>query len=333
MSDDIHFTFGDPEPVQNSRILDALGAFADMGGEYYLPPINLTGLSMMRRANGHHGSCVLLRRNMLVNAFIPTGAISIRDFKAAGTDYVTFGNAYLQLLRNIIGQPTGLRHVSALNMRVKTDRKGFRLLLPGGDYLDFAPHEIIHMKEYDTQQEIYGAPDWIGGLQSALLNQDATLFRRRYYVNGAHLGYILYTNDPKMDPKLVEALKTKVAEGKGVGNFRSLAVHIPNGAEKAFQILQVGDISQKDEFLQIKSISAADVREAHRVPPVLMGIVPQGTSSLGDPLKIEEVYNRTETRALAQAFLDLNDELPAKLHFKFKDFEKADTAGDTSPSR
>ncbi len=320
------FTFGEPEPVQNSRLLDNLGVFADMNGEYYIPPIDLSGLSMMRRANGHHGSCVLLRRNMLTNAFITRKILSIRDFRAAGTDLLTFGNAYLQILRNAFNVPTGLRHIAALNMRVKTEKKGFRVLLPDYEYIDFTDGDILHIKEYDTQQEIYGVPDWIGGLQSALLNQDATLFRRKYYVNGAHLGYILYSNERKMDPKLVKLLQDKIADGKGIGNFKSLHVHIPGGEKEAFQIIPIGDISQKDEFLHIKSISAADVREAHRVPPILMGIVPQGTGSLGDPIKVKAVYNSIETQALAQSFIDVNDYLPAELHFKFKDFEIADTS-------
>ena len=67
---------------------------------------------------------------------------------------------------------------------------------------------MVQVKEYDEIQQIYGMPDWLGGLQSALLNEDATLFRRRYYVNGAHLGYILYTNDAKLPP----AARTKLEE-------------------------------------------------------------------------------------------------------------------------
>jgi len=309
------FSFGEPEEVQNSRLLDYLGVFPDVCGEYYLPPIQLSGLSMMRRANGHHGSCVLFRRNMLTNAY-KSGALTISDFRNAATDLLTFGNAYLQILRNAFGNPTGLRHVPGLNMRVKTDG-GFRKLYPNGQNVDFDEQDIIHLQEYDTQQQIYGIPDWIGGLQSALLNQDATLFRRKYFVNGAHLGYILYTSDPKMDPALVKELQDKVKQGKGVGNFKSLHVHIPNGGEKAFQIVPIGDISQKDEFANIKNVSANDVREAHRVPPLLMGVVPQGTSSLGDPIKVKQVYIETEVRGMAQNFMALNDQLPKKLQLVF----------------
>ncbi|MPN11645.1 hypothetical protein SDC9_158949 [bioreactor metagenome] len=270
----------------------------------------------MRRANGHHGSCILLRRNFVANAY-QGGALSAQDFNRAATDYLSFGNAYLERIRNGFGQLTGAVHIPGINMRVLSGGRGFRRLLSGGRYIDFAPDEIFHIKEYDEVQQIYGLPDWLGGMQSALLNQEATLFRRRYYVNGAHLGYILYTNDPKMSPGTKTALEQKFREGKGVGNFKSSYIHIPGGTEKAIQIIPIGDISQKDEFANVKSISANDVLTAHRVPPVLMGIVPQGTTSLGDPEKFEGVYKRTEVRAVCLNFMAINDELPPKLRLKF----------------
>lgn len=40
-------------------------------------------------------------------------------------------------------------------------------------------------------------PEWLAVVQSALLNESATLFRRRYYTNGLHAGFILYMTDPQ----------------------------------------------------------------------------------------------------------------------------------------
>ena len=125
--EDNFFTFGDPEPVEKEHLLDYLNVFADIGGEYYLPPIDLCGLSMMRRANGHHGSCIILRSNTTANAYV-SGPLPVLELSSAVTDKLTFGNAYFQILRNLFGQPTGLEHVPALNMRVRTKGRGYRLL-------------------------------------------------------------------------------------------------------------------------------------------------------------------------------------------------------------
>jgi len=318
------YAFGEPEPVTGARIFDYLGVFTDAYGDYYLPPISLLGLSQMRFANPQHGSCIVFRRNMAARSYID-GGLPMADFRRCITDYLTFGNAYIELIKNRLGQIIGLRHLPGLNMRVLAGQKGYRQLLKKGEYIDFTPDEVLQVKEYDTTQDIYGVPDWLGGMQSALLGEDATLFRRKYFKNGCHLGFIFYTNDPKMTPQQEEQIKDKLRSGKAAGNFRTMFISIPNGAEKAIQILPIGDISQKDEFTSIKNISANDVREAHRVPPVLMGIVPQGTGSLGDPEKTERVYTATEVAGLTQAFAALNEGLPANLQFKFKyDFTTGD---------
>lgn len=54
----------------------------------------------------------------------------------------------------------------------------------------------------------------MGGLQSAQLNTDATMFHRKYYKNDAHCGYIFYAN--ALANKKIEEL---MAASKDVGNF------------------------------------------------------------------------------------------------------------------
>jgi PBSX family phage portal protein len=317
----ILFSFGDPEPV-NNRISDYLGTFLNDAGLWFEPPVNFNGLSKMTRANAHHGTCIIFRRNMLVNELMPSKGIRRADFRAVCTDYLTFGNGFLQVIRNAFGQPVRLEHLAAINMRRgRGDR--FFMMAPNFQNVEFKPGEVVHLKEYDTQQGVYGVPDWLGGLQSALLNEDATLFRRKYFKNGAHLGYILYTNDAQIGPETEQAIKTNLSQGKGAGNFRSMYLHIPNGKEKSVQLIPIGDIGQKDEFEKIKNISADDVIVAHRVPPALVAIKPGAASSLGDVEKIEGVYRRTELEAMKNPWLELNESLPPNLQIQFKDSKTA----------
>ncbi len=313
----ISFAFADPEPVHGRDIISLLGVFPSFNGQYYVPPVDLPGLSKLRYANPQHGSCIVFRRNMAENAY-QGGGLSVGDLSSAVTDFLTFGHCYVQFFYNRLGQPVRLGHVPAINMRVRTDGayRQLRANLSEED-IDFQPGEIAMIKEYDTHQQIYGIPDWLGGMQPALLGESATLFRRKYYINGAHLGYILYTNDENFDEESEQMIKDAIKNGKGIGNFKTAYFHIPGGHEKAFQIIPIGDISQKDEFANVKSISANDVREAHRVPPVLMGVVPTGTSSLGDPLKFTATYIETEVKSLCRKFERLNDLLPASLQLRF----------------
>lgn len=58
---------------------------------------------------------------------------------------------------------------------------------------------IFQLRDADVDQEIYGTPEWLSAVQSALLNESATLFRRRYYNNGSHAGFILYLSDSNVN--------------------------------------------------------------------------------------------------------------------------------------
>ncbi len=129
---------------------------------------------------------------------------------------MVFGEGYFQRKRNILGQVLELGHLPALNMRCKV-RGGFVMLLPDGKQLHFDEEEVEHVMDYDVEQNIYGVPDYLGGMHALLLNESATLFRRRYFNNGAHAGFVFYTNDPNLTEEDEKALQAKIAGSKGGG--------------------------------------------------------------------------------------------------------------------
>ena len=311
----LQIAFGEPISVLNTPIIDYLGTFLSPSGDYYLPPMSMVGLSKMTNANSTHGSCIKFRRNILANCYVNNEYFPIGQFRNAVTDAYVFGNVYLRKHFNYLGTETRLEHLPALNMRPCRD--GSFILLQNFKNIKFSADEIIHLKDYDTQQQVFGMPDWLSGFQSALLNQDATLFRRKYFVNGCHLGYILYTSDASIGETTKKEISEAVKAGKGIGNFRSVHIHIPKGKEKSMQLIPVGDIGQKDEFEKIKNISSADVRVAHRVYPQFIGEKPDNTGGFGDIEKMLLVYVWTEVRAAAQMWMDINNQLPKKMQFKF----------------
>ncbi|MFM9768098.1 hypothetical protein, partial [Streptomyces scabiei] len=90
-------------------------------------------------------------------------------------------------------------------------------------------------READINQEIYGLPEWKAALQSALLNESATLFRRKYYQNGSHAGFILYMHDAVQDESFVTDLREAMKNSKGPGNFRNLFMYAPGGKKDGIQ--------------------------------------------------------------------------------------------------
>lgn len=71
--------------------------------------------------------------------------------------------------------------------------------------------------------------DYIGNLQGVWLNEFAILFRRRYYLNGSHAGFIMYVNDPAHDQKDNDDMRKALKQSKGPGNFRNLFLYPPQG--------------------------------------------------------------------------------------------------------
>jgi len=229
--------------------------------------------------------------------------MSAQEVVATFLNFVQFGDVALVKIRNGFGQTVRLFPLPSYRTRVGADG-GAVVLERDQQFKRYKAKDIIWVRQYDPVQQVYGCPDYLGGLQAALLNEDATLFRRKYYINGAHMGFIMYATDPNLDPNVEKDIKEKIQDSKGVGNFRSLFVNIPNGKEKGLQIIPVGNFESKDEFMNVKNVSAQDVLNAHRFPPGLAGIIPANTAGLGDPEKYDGVYFKNETKTLINNLVD-----------------------------
>ena len=172
---------------------------------------------------------------------------------------------------------------------------------------EFERESIWHLIEPDVNQELYGVPQYLSALQSAWLNESATLFRRRYYKNGSHAGFILYMTDAASSQEDVDSLRQALRDSKGPGNFRNLFMYAPNGKKDGLQILPVSEIAAKDEFFNIKAATRDDVLAAHRVPPQLLGILPSNAGGFGAIEPAAKVFARNEIVPLQAQFETINE--------------------------
>lgn len=161
--------------------------------------------------------------------------------------------------------------------------------------------------EPDINQEIYGLPGYLSAIPSTLLNESATLFRRKYYINGSHAGFIMYMTDAAQNQEDVNNIRQAMKSAKGPGNFRNLFMYSPNGKKDGIQIIPLSEVAAKDEFLNIKNVSRDDMMAAHRVPPQMMGIIPNNTGGFGDVEKASRVFVRNELMPLQKRLQELND--------------------------
>lgn len=299
------FTFGAPEPVLNSYDFLSMIECCN-NGQYYQPPISLSGLAKSFQISPHHSSAILLKRNLIMGALQPSKYLTRQDFGAIVQDYLVFGNAYCELIQNRLNQPLNVKHTPALYMRrgLKPDQFFFVPFISTPTEFD---NPVLQLRQPDINQEIYGIPEYLGALQAAQLNEAATLFRRRYYLNGAHAGFIMYLNGSDFDEDDINQMQEQINSAKGPGNFKNMFIHAPEGKESGIKIIPIAEVGAKDEFLGIKNTTRDDILAAHRVPPQLLGMVPQNGSGFGDVTKATAAFFQLEIEPLMSVFEQIND--------------------------
>ncbi len=104
----------------------------------------------------------------------------------------------------------------------------------------------------------------------------------------------------------VNNLRNAMKSAKGPGNFRNLFMYSPNGKKDGLQIIPLSEVAAKDEFLNIKNVSRDDMMAAHRVPPQMMGIMPNNVGGLGEGEKAANVFVRNELVALQMRIAEIN---------------------------
>lgn len=310
------FTFGEPTQVRTVYDLMHTGLWA-LGGKWYEPPFDYRLLSRSYRATPHHGSALQIKRNILVRSFIPHPLLSRQKFTELVLDFLTFGNCYLEPVYSRIGTLLALEVARAKYVRRGLDLVTYYWVPQSGHDQEFT-HQPYHLMQPGIDQEVYGEPDYIGALDSIQLNNEATTFRLRYYRNGSHAGFILYTTGAKIDTRDQDNMRKALKEAKGPGNFRNFYMHIADGNKDSVNLIPISEIAAKDDFQAIKEQTRDDQLAAHRIPPQMMGIIPRNTGGFGDIEKASSVFMLNELQPLQESLRELNDMIGQEV-IRFRD--------------
>ena len=120
----------------------------------------------------------------------------------------------------------------------------------------------------------------------------------------------------------IDQMRKAMRDTKGLGNFRNLFMYAPNGKPDGIKILPLSEVATKDDFFNIKKASQNDLLCAHRVPPQMMGIIPENSGGFGDSVKASQVFVRNELTPLQERFMELNAWFGAEV-IKFTQYELA----------
>lgn len=120
----------------------------------------------------------------------------------------------------------------------------------------------------------------------------------------------------------VDALRKALKDSKGPGNFRNLFVYSPNGKKDGIQLIPVSEVAAKDEFSAIKNQTRDDVLASLRIPPQLMGIVPQNAGGFGSIREAAQIFVANELEPIQSRMTQLNEWLGEEV-VRFKPYEIA----------
>jgi len=300
------FSFGEPTAVLDKRdIMDYTECIHN--GRWYKPPVSFHGLAKSLRSAVHYSSPLYVKRNILASTFIPHQLLSQQEFSKFALDYLVFGTAFAELRRNTLGQPQRLETSPAKYTWRGVEDGVYWFVGEWKEAHQFDADKVFHLIEPDINQELSGLPEYLSALNSAWLNESATLFRRKYYQNGAHAGYILYMTDAAQSSSDIERVRQAMRDTKGIGNFRNLFMYAPNGKPDGIKILPLSEVATRDDFFNIKKASRDDLLSAHRVPPQMMGIIPDNTGGFGDAVKASQVFVRNELTPLQERMKEINE--------------------------
>jgi len=317
------FAFGDAESVLDRR---DLAQFFEIwhNGRWYEPPMPMGRLAQVFNMTPYHRSAVGLKVNMLVAQQVATRWLDSDSFERFAQDFIQMGNGYLEYVPNMAGRMARAAYAPAVHLRAGVAEGQFWFVNQAkGIEHAFAPGAIYQLQQPDVAQEVYGMPEWLAALQSGLLAENATLFRRRYYLNGAHVGSVLYWTDTVMDEEALDTIEETLTSAKGVGNFKNMLIHVPGGSKDGFRILPIADAQAKDEFYNVKTISRDDMLAAHRIPPQLLGIVPQNNGGFGKVGEARDSFFETEILPIQQRMLRMNARFGVPL-LAFRDYVCSD---------
>ena len=320
----MEISFGEPESVLNADISDYIETCLIDG--YFEPPVDFSGLAKTLRANAMHSSAIYAKRNMVSAAVdLNTKVLSKRDFNRFLLDFGVFGNAYLLKVTNGLGE-VKYKHLPALYIRRREKENCYSYKpseVDDSKTVDYAEGQVFHLMEYDVTQEIYGIPQYFAALSSVWLNEDATLFRRKYYKNGSHSGFLLYMNNPNLTDDQEKEIKIALNSGRGLGNFKNMYINGKGKDKEKPELIPVGQLDAKDEFSKMKNVTTADTLAAHRIPLDLMSIVREGFSPSSDLNKVDKIFYKNEIIPEVQILLELNDFADSEI-IKLKPYVAAD---------
>jgi PBSX family phage portal protein len=305
----------------------------NFNGQYWEHRLSLNWLDQLITSVPYHGSALTLKRNVLSRTcrLKNPAVFSRQTLLRVIDDYLAFGNCFLEPEYDRRGKVIGLHHQMAMWTRRGNE----------GEFWALDPHQqslaqqfnadLFHVSNYDRRQEIYGLPDYVSALHSALLNQAATVFRVEFSESKGLVRFILHVT-ADLEEDVMNSIEQKFKSTRGF-SIEDMLIHDPEGKPDGVKLIPImGDIS-KDDFLNVNKISREAVLTAHRVPPQLMGMIPENTGGFGNAAPAASIFFENEIVPLQNMLIDpINERFGDMVEFQPYPILNSQIAHNTTPA-
>ena len=283
------------------------------------PPYPFDILAKIYTYNGYHTKCINLKASLTVslgyeivnsdtslsvtqneeykrlssffeNHFNYAGQPFLDTLLAVQTDFEIYGNAFIEVVRNLSGEIVELYHIPAIDIKLKYDSAKKKLFAiqsnsgltgvvfaPFGDYKYARSHnysEYLFIKNYNPENRFYGIPEYIGSLSSILLDRNASEYNINKFNNNAVPETIITISGARFDKnakeKISEFFQQKV---QGVSNAgRSLILEVEDENTK-FEVKPIGAEIKEASFRYLRLDVRDEIIATHGVPKRLLNMI------------------------------------------------------------
>jgi HK97 family phage portal protein len=233
-------------------------------------------------------------------------------FTQLGVDIETYGNAFVEIVRDSRKAIRELRRIPARSMWRNADERRYTQInyTPQGniDVVDFAPEEIMHLRYACPAGTYYALPQWVSSAGMIELIHAAVRFNQQFFSNKSLPEYALITKGQQLSETQLNTVQDFFRrEFQSLDNaHKTLYLHLSDdAADLRFEKL-TGD-NKDGDFLKLLDAARDRIPIAHGVPPRMLGIVTAGSlgagSEVAGQLHVFEEYTLKPRRRMMRDLL------------------------------
>lgn len=271
---------------------------------------------------GDGATCILEQFNKEVNKKGDTLFEMIRDL---ALDYLVYGNAFVQVIRNKGGNIGELYHLSAKYVRTskkndlfyyseefdkKYSRSNKRVVYP--KFVPEAkdvPTSVIMIKS--ENDKTYGLPLYIAALKDCEVERQLSEFNLSQLENGFFGSYVFnFGNGVPSDEQKAEIERDITEKFCGTGNVGRFLLNFSNGKENGVTLSKI-DIQNFAEKYDVTDKRASNkIYESFGTFPVLFGVEKETTGfNDEDYQQAFKLYNRMRVRPIQKKIVTMFDKI------------------------